>query len=239
VQRGASTTVQFSQASAACTKSRATFVAVSDKNKVVEHDTALQTASERRSELQGSIVDPVAFEAMFVQNFPLVYRFLARRVGNALADDLAAETFAIAYRRRASFDSSLAARPWLLGISTLLLRAHWREEKQSLALEARVARQRNATATTTDDAALATALAPQLATALAGLSGDQRDALLLHAWGELSSAEIAVTLGLPAATVRSRLFRARARVREVLGGDDAIQGPSENPQEPASEGIRR
>lgn len=195
----------------------------------MEHDTALRPASERPDTVNGSIVDPLAFEAMFVANFPVVHRFVARRVGSAIADDLAAEAFAIAYRRRAAFDPSLGcARAWLLGIATLLLRTHWREEKQSLALEARVGRQRIVAATTTDDAVLATALAPQLATALAGLSGDQRDVLLLHAWGELSSEEIAVALALPAATVRSRLLRARARVREVLGGDALLKGASKN-----------
>ena len=42
----------------------------------------------------GRIVDPADFEAVFEQYFPLVYRFAARRVGSAIAEDLAAETFA-------------------------------------------------------------------------------------------------------------------------------------------------
>jgi DNA-directed RNA polymerase specialized sigma24 family protein len=52
-------------------------------------------------ERDGRITDPGAFEAVFRVHFPPVYRFIARRVGAALAEDLAAETFAIAYRRRA------------------------------------------------------------------------------------------------------------------------------------------
>ena len=51
--------------------------------------------------------DPRAFEAAFTANFQSLHRFLARRVGSALADDLAAETFAVAFRRRESFDPSL------------------------------------------------------------------------------------------------------------------------------------
>jgi DNA-directed RNA polymerase specialized sigma24 family protein len=74
--------------------------------------------------LRGSLDDLRAFEAAFTANFQYVHRFLARRVGSALADDLAAETFAVAFRRRASFDPSLGeVRAWLFGIATNLLRS--------------------------------------------------------------------------------------------------------------------
>jgi len=58
----------------------------------------------RSSDEDGRIVSPEAFEAAFRQNFAPVYRFIAGRVGTAIAEDLAAETFATAYRRRASFE---------------------------------------------------------------------------------------------------------------------------------------
>jgi RNA polymerase sigma factor (sigma-70 family) len=85
------------------------------------------------------IVDPASFEAAFQQHFPPVYRFIARRVGPALAEDLAAETFATAYRRRARFDPARATlRSWLYGIATNLVRNHWRAEQHLLALDARL-----------------------------------------------------------------------------------------------------
>jgi RNA polymerase sigma factor (sigma-70 family) len=144
------------------------------------------------------LVDRTSFEATFAENFPLIHLYLARRVGTARADDLAAETFAVAYRRRASFDPSRGvARAWLLGIATNLLRAHRREERRLLALEARVAAEADH-ASTPDELALARTLAPRVAQALARLPPGQRDVLLLYAWGELSSEEIAVTLGLRA-----------------------------------------
>ena len=61
-------------------------------------------------------------------------------------------------------------------------------------------------------------IAPRVAQALASLPAAQRDVLLLHAWGGLSQQEIAVALGLPAATVRSRLGRARDVLRSQLLG---------------------
>src|ERR1035441_1951140 len=55
---------------------------------------------ERLAAGEGRIADPEDFEAAFREHFPPVYRFISRRVGSALAEDLAAETFATAYRRR-------------------------------------------------------------------------------------------------------------------------------------------
>jgi RNA polymerase sigma-70 factor (ECF subfamily) len=172
--------------------------------------------------LRGSFdEDPQAFEVAFTANFQHVHRFLARRVGSALADDLAAETFAVAFRRRASFDPSLGeVRGWLFGIATNLLRAHWREEQHLLALEARIVSEPGRPPSESDDEVLARWVAPRLARALGLLSQNQRDVLLLHAWPELSGEEIASALGVPAGTIRSRLSRARAELRHHLGDFD-------------------
>ncbi len=62
----------------------------------------------------------------------------------------------------------------------------------------------------------AVALGPVLAEALAAMPSGQRDVLLLHAWGDLQPAEIAVALGVSAGTVRSRLSRARVFVEARL-----------------------
>ena len=61
---------------------------------------------------------------------------------------------------------------------------------------------------------------PRLARALGLLSQDQRDVLLLHAWADLSSEEIANIMSVPAGTIRSRLSRARAELRDYLGNFD-------------------
>ena len=75
-------------------------------------------------------------------------------------------------------------------------------------------------ATESNDEALARWVAPRLARALSLLSQDQRDVLLLHAWADLSSEDIASALGVPAGTIRSRLSRARAELRDYLGDFD-------------------
>ena len=53
------------------------------------------------------VVGLADFEQCFEVNFAVVHRFIARRVGAPLADDLAAEAFATAFRRRRSFDPRL------------------------------------------------------------------------------------------------------------------------------------
>jgi len=185
---------------------------------------------------EGPIVDPAGFEAAFRWHFPPVYRFLARRVGPALAEDLAAETFAIAYRRRASFQPGRGSlRSWLYGIANNLARSHWRAEQHLLALDARLLPETDLTdeSAAADQRLIAALLAPRLATALGHLTRDQRDVLLLHAWAELSHDEIAAALGIAPGTVRSRLSRARAALREQLGDFDfdlwTFDGPAVGP----------
>jgi RNA polymerase sigma-70 factor (ECF subfamily) len=61
-----------------------------------------------------------------------------------------------------------------------------------------------------------------LAPALARLDAGQRDVLLLVAWADLTYQEVAEALGIPVGTVRSRLNRARRKVRTALGADPAF-----------------
>jgi RNA polymerase sigma-70 factor (ECF subfamily) len=190
----------------------------------------------KRPAAGGRIVDSQAFELAFREHFPPVYRFIARRVGTALADDLAAETFATAYRRRASFEPGRGSlRSWLYGIATNLVRNHWRAEQHLLALDARLVPETDVAENSdaVDQRIAAALLAPRLASALAQLTRDQRDVLLLHAWAELSHEEIAAVLGIAPGTVRSRLSRARALLREQLGDFDfdlwIFDGPESGP----------
>jgi RNA polymerase sigma factor (sigma-70 family) len=64
--------------------------------------------------------------------------------------------------------------------------------------------------------------------ALASLDPDQRDVLFLYAWAELSYDEIAMTLGVPLGTVRSRLSRARAQLRSHLSEPSAAGARKED-----------
>lgn len=167
--------------------------------------------------IAASARDPRAFEIVFDRHFDAVFRYLRRRVGRHRAEELAAETFAQALASRRRFDRRYAsARPWLFGIAVNLLRHHYRREERELRAYARS----GADPLVAEDTSLARLDAesawPLVAEALAELQPIEREVLLLHAWAELGHGEIALALGVPAGTVRSRLSRARRRLRELL-----------------------
>jgi RNA polymerase sigma factor (sigma-70 family) len=165
-----------------------------------------------------SVREPAAFAALFERYFSLVYRFLSLRVGEELAGDLAAETFAVAFRRRADYDPArLNARPWLLGVAANLAREQRRRERRRrdvllrLSLERPAESQQDSFARTDPRADVGA-----LKTALLDLAPEERDLLLLFACVGLSYEEIAEALSLPIGTVRSRIHRLRHKLRGRL-----------------------
>jgi RNA polymerase sigma-70 factor (ECF subfamily) len=142
-----------------------------------------------------------------------------RRVGRDEAETLLGEVFRVAFEKRATYDTSYAsARPWLYGIATNLLARHRRREARRIGAMARLAVQQpralDASARV-DEVVDAHELWPRVADAIAELPEDERDALILYVWEELSYEEIATALGTPIGTVRSRLNRARQTLREL------------------------
>ena len=185
--------------------------------------------------MAASVHDADRFALIFDRHFASIHRFLHRRVGRDLADELSAETFAEAFRRRAVYDSRLAGvRPWLFGIAINLLRHHLRAERRRLHAYARtgVDPVLDPDLDAADARVDAGTLGPRLASCLASLKGGDRDVLLLYAWADLRYEEIAQALGLPIGTVRSRLHRARRRIRELL------EATGQLPVERAHEGGR-
>src|SRR5205085_9577926 len=90
--------------------------------------------------IRRSRTDGASFALLFDRYYRAIHRFLSGRVGTQLADDLASETFAVAFRRRGSYDLSRAdARPWLYGIAVNRLREHRRAEQRRLQAYARAA----------------------------------------------------------------------------------------------------
>src|SRR5262249_39471481 len=148
----------------------------------------------------------------------VVHGYLSRRVGG-LADDLMSETFLLAFRGRNGYAPGRGpVRAWLFGIATNLVRRHARDEERRYRALGRAAGHVEATTELGEVAARldAQALRGELAEALATLPGEERDVLLLWTYPQLAYAEIAAALDIPVGTVRSRLHRARARVRDRI-----------------------
>jgi RNA polymerase sigma-70 factor (ECF subfamily) len=165
-----------------------------------------------------SLADGAAFGEIFDRHFVEIDRYLARRVGSVLADEIAAEVFVTAFRSRGRYDPDVAdARPWLYGIAANLARRHWRTERRRLRAYARTGVDPVCEDSGDIDRRVdVLAAGPALAAALAALRPGEREVLLLFAWGDLTYEELARALGVPVGTVRSRLSRARGHMRELL-----------------------
>ena len=159
--------------------------------------------------IASSIDDPDRFGLIFERHFGAIHAYLQRRVGDDSADDLATETFLKAFRARASYDRSReSSRPWLFGIAANVIHHHRRREARQLRAYRRLG--------PPPIEAPADADLSAVARELASLPLADREVLFLHAWADLSYAEIAEALDVPIGTVRSRLSRARARIREQI-----------------------
>jgi RNA polymerase sigma factor (sigma-70 family) len=158
--------------------------------------------------IEQSLERPQAFASIFDRHFDAVHGYARRRLGRSLAGEVASETFTRAFDRRASFDRSrVDARPWLFGIAANLMRRHWRTERRP--------RRTGASPSEEWGEALMEERAYLLAV-LDALPAREREALLLFALADLSYEEIADALDVPIGTVRSRLSRARDRIRKQL-----------------------
>jgi RNA polymerase sigma-70 factor (ECF subfamily) len=173
--------------------------------------------------IEGSLREPECFAALYDRHHQLIHRYIARRLGRDLADDLMAETFLIAFAQRDRYDlTSANARPWLFGIATNLVGQHYRAEQSFWRLIARtgVDQAMESPGESVAERVSAQGLRRELAAALAKLPRGQRDVLLLTAAGRLSADEIAAALNVAKGTVHSRLNRARKKTRDLLGGAD-------------------
>lgn len=169
--------------------------------------------------LADSVDDPAAFGIVFERHERAVVAYLRARVGADAAPDLAARVFADAFVARARFRPvHTTALPWLFGFAANHIRRHHRTEHR---------RQRflgtlpGATAQVDPaDDAVARADADRawqvVGPAVAALPDAVAETLLLHLWAELTYEEIAEALGVPIGTVRSRINRAKGRLRDAL-----------------------
>ena len=164
--------------------------------------------------------DPEVFALLYDRYAAHVYRYVCRRLGVQAAEDVVADTFLAAFGRRQRYDLSRPdARPWLFGIATKEIARRRRAEQTHLRAVDRIPVDPGHAATAEQVAADVSTRAARgaLAVALSLLSTGDRDVLLLVAWSDLTYEEVAQALGIPVGTVRSRLNRARRKVRESLG----------------------
>ena len=180
--------------------------------------------------IRRSLGDPAAFGLIFSRHAAAVHRYLSRRAEGAAVDDLHAETFVNAFRSRLAYDLAYPdARPWLYGIATHVVHHHRRAEGRRAAMVVRVAQRAPAEQIALDPAADVATRSEledqlvQLRAVLPQVDDNYLDVLMLFTGPQLSYEEIARALAIPVGTVRSRMSRGRARLRELLTGSGQYQ----------------
>jgi RNA polymerase sigma factor (sigma-70 family) len=178
--------------------------------------------------ISASVDDADQFGPIFDRHFTRVYAYLAGTAGALAAESLTSEVFVIAFEARLSYVAMHgSALPWLFGIARNLRRSSQRKQHRGDLAFLRLDPPGRSQSPSDDieQRLDAERLAPVLTNVLSKLSPDEREVLLLLAWGDLSYKEIASVVGAPIGTVQSRLGRARTRLRSAL--KDAGHLPAE------------
>lgn len=161
--------------------------------------------------------DTAAFMEMVCRHEVAIGAYLERRVGREVAEDLLGDVWVAAFESRRTYDQSYAeARPWLYTMALNRLRHYWRSRPAE-----------DLVPDLTDVTGLANGWDPWPAVdvrvdtksvfraALAGLRPDEREVLTLVAGEDLSVADAARVLGMPAGTARRLLHQARTALRNT------------------------
>jgi RNA polymerase sigma-70 factor, ECF subfamily len=158
--------------------------------------------------------DEARLERWHREHAGAVRAFVRRRIGDDDADDVVADVFVVAWRRRE--DVPADARIWLLGVARRILANRHRAARRQRALYERLAQEAARQPAEGEDPALIAALDGSMLRALASLGSRDREVLLLVTWDGLAHAEAAEVLGVRPATLTMRVHRARRRLERTL-----------------------
>jgi RNA polymerase sigma factor (sigma-70 family) len=163
------------------------------------------------------------FRQFYAANFDALLTYALRRAAHADdAADIVAEAFVVAWRRVRELPAGDEARLWLYGVARNVVANHRRGGRRRERLGERLRTHLSERAA--PDHAERVAAGHDVRAALARLGDLDREVLVLNAWEGLEPREIAVVVGTSAAAVRTRLTRARTRLRSALteGGDAVV-----------------
>ena len=163
------------------------------------------------------------FELLYAEHGRAVLAYAVRRAPDVQdAADVVAETFLVAWRRLDDVPPAGAARLWLYGVARHVLANQQRSERRRERLSERLRRELPAAL---EGGPPPASPSGAVRAALARLGPEDQEILRLCGWEELTPGEIATVLGISQVAVRSRLHRARHRLRAAL--EDAPE-----PEEP-------
>jgi RNA polymerase sigma-70 factor (ECF subfamily) len=154
------------------------------------------------------------FGRLYREQSRAILAYALRRVDDREdAADVVAETFLIAWRRLAEVPPGTGARLWLYAVARRVIANLHRSERRRTRLGGRLAESLRIELATRP---AASGEAAEILRAMAGLSDEDRELLLLVSWEGLSPSETAKVVGISSLAARSRLHRARRRLRALL-----------------------
>jgi RNA polymerase sigma-70 factor (ECF subfamily) len=173
--------------------------------------------------------DSQAFAALFEAHYPVVCRYVAARAARDVVEDVAAETFLVAWRRRT--DLPREPRGWLLATAANCLANQQRSSHRAARLSHRAAALTAPVSASVEEALNQTGQGRALAAALAAMRPADRELLLLHHWDGLAPREISTVIGSTAVVARARLHRASRRLQRALADALERDAPRRTPVE--------
>jgi RNA polymerase sigma-70 factor (ECF subfamily) len=177
---------------------------------------AMQTTSD--DVLIGRIAggDRLAMQVLFARHHVRVYRFALRLIGDPTrAEDIISEVFLDVWRQAGRFEGRAAVSTWLLAIARFKALSALRK-RPDMELDDETAAAIEDTADTPEAAVQKKDKSESLRECLKSLSAEHREIVDLVYYHEKSVEEVAEIVGIPEATVKTRMFYARKRLSELL-----------------------
>ncbi len=176
----------------------------------------MQTASDEILIARIAVGDRLAMQVLYARHHVRVFRFILRMTRNeAAAEDLISEVFLEIWRSAAKFEGRSAVTTWMLSIARFkALSALRKRSEEELDEDAAAQIEDQA-----DDPEVSLAKKDKgalLREALNGLSAEHREVIDLVYYHEKSVEDVASIVGIPAATVKTRMFYARKKLSELL-----------------------
>ena len=161
-----------------------------------------------------------SFGEAFDRHAPAILRYAQRRLDSQeAAQDVVSDTFTAAWRHWDRRPAPAVLLPWLYAIAGNAVRDQWRSAQRQRRLTRRLSALR--TAGHSGDPGEGVVLGHSISQAFAALPEADREVLRLVAWeGQTDARMIGLVLGLRPASARSRVLRARRRLRALLGEAD-------------------
>ena len=183
-----------------------------------EPTVSMQTQATSDDDLIARIAggDRLAMQVLYARHNVRVYRFVLRIVRNeTTAEDLISEVFLDVWRQAGRFEGRSAVTTWLLSIARFKALSAMRRRPEEELDEA----QAEAIVDESDDPEVAAQKRDKgnmLRQCLTALSAEHREVIDLVYYHEKSVEEVAAIVGIPEATVKTRMFYARKRLSELL-----------------------